>query len=351
MKNPKILLAVIILALLYAGCRKEKEIVKGNLPGTGKHPVSGQRINLDEMPNEMNNFIYLTLHDELRSAGTYEGEDAMLIMEAALNYHTGHPASDYDDIAIDTFEFAMPLVKTPAPIELADPPSEYVLLHDSLEVLWPVILDSVAAASGRVTFDSVNDPFNIVVDLEFVRYDRESEDAEQVAIVQVTTWVGNSPFASLGCEYTVSWWADGSQQTTNGCNGNSSNLTWAAKEIQKRLGPLCNAMPACGDYMAYVWPFTINAYQTYTAPGCTPTFHITWNGPAYNSCIWAGQSDFCMGPTELQNETDGIKCTAETYLAGSIIISYKVQSFYNTSFPYIYHNCNVTNGQCLPYHE
>ncbi|MEP7171144.1 MAG: hypothetical protein ABI855_17380, partial [Bacteroidota bacterium] len=229
MNTFKNLTMVIFIALLLYSCQKEKQIVKGKVPETN-NCLNAERIDPADMETAMNSFITLVNENNVIDCPDYEAQDALLIIEAALNYKTGTPAEDYYEVALDTTTFEMDLMRD-------GETGEFIFSNENMSDLWPTVLDAAMEAHNRVSFDSINDPFNIVVDLEFAEFDRESEASTQTAVIRVVTWVGNTPLIGYNCNYNEDWWADGSQQTTNGCNGNTSILSWAAREIQKRLSP------------------------------------------------------------------------------------------------------------------
>ncbi|MEO5571507.1 MAG: hypothetical protein ABIT08_13355 [Bacteroidia bacterium] len=343
MKTLKILSPIFFIALLFFSCKKEQQIVKGR-HFNSNNSLNALRIDDRDMVDSMNTFITQT-RQTTPSFHSYEAQDALLVMEAALNFHTGFPDSDYYELTADTLNFAMSFSKDVLT-------GEYMYAGLNMNSFWTVILDSTVNAANRVRFDSINQPFNIVVDLEFTNFNPDDTNSNQTATLRVITWVANSPLIGINCSYNSDWWADG-PFTGWGCGTNTSTTSWAAKEIQRRLSPQCRAMPAC-DYVANIWSGFIDPFLNCNAPGCTTCFTVAYPS-THPSCIWQGQTDLCMKKTvDLPCETVGIQCIAKYPIIGTstIIIGYNMHVYQNGGSPfYMYHTCDVIYGHCVPYHE
>jgi hypothetical protein len=332
MKTLKILLVFFLVALLYAGCRKEKEIVKSNQSTVGSH-FNGQRIEDRDMEAAMNHFITLTLNNRIAQCDDYEAQDALLIMEAALNYHTCMPDSDYYEIVADTFTIELTFVKPPESPEPGPDtgPQEFTLSHDTMATLWPIILDSVESANERVTFDSPNNPFNVVVDLEFIHFNPDSDVSAQTVTLQVVTWVANSVSPGITCSYGTNdyWYAFPDYALSNGgCGSNSSNTSSnCLKQMNKRLGPLCRGICDASYY--------------------SNIFGGDWGAdPGPSSCAsmsiyWSTSPNDCFSPTDIACYTQGAK-EAIAYFAnyysgpGNCIIVMHMHDWYtNIYYQYI----------------
>ncbi|MEP7169726.1 MAG: hypothetical protein ABI855_10190 [Bacteroidota bacterium] len=341
MKTLKILSPIFFIALLFFSCKKEQQIMKGRLPNEN-NSLNALRIDDRDMTDSMNTFITQTLQGST-SFHSYEAEDALLVMEAALNFHTGHPDSDYYELTKDTLNFSLSLSRNTLT-------GEYMYSGLNMNSFWPIILDSAKYAKNRVRFDSIHAPFNIVVDLEFTNFSPDDTNSTQTVTLRVVTWVANTPFIGINCSYTVDWLADG-PFTGYGCNGNASTTSWAYKEIQRRLSPLCREMPSC-DYVSNVWGGLIEPFYNYSATGCTDCFTVAYPS-SHHSCIWQAPNDLCMKyNTDLPCETAGIQCVAKFPIINTpnVIMAYHVIAHQNQGSPfYMYHTCDVIYGHCVPY--
>jgi hypothetical protein len=348
----KNLLVLFFIALLYAGCRKEKEIVNGNLPEV-KSTANVQRIDPEDMERAMNSFIEQTDPEAIGPPPEfldYDPEDALLIVEAALNYYTCMPDSDadYDEIAADTLTFEMNLVK--------DLEGSFIFSGSEMNTFWAAIADSAYHASNRAAFGDPNDPFNIVVDLEFTEYDRESEESTQTAAVQVITWVGNTPSSSWNCTFTQGLDAFPAYHTC----GPTTN--WSIKAIQQKLAPGCRGATTCG-YWSHITNPPIDFYyfsnQAPCSGGPSPCFSFDANYPSF---VWyyvdPGNQPlpyYCLSPTEMACTVTGLlhlgPCHAPddpTNLSLKLTVKgYNYEGGFQATgtHPY-FHICHIKYGKC-----
>jgi hypothetical protein len=313
MKNTLTLMFLLTILTMFVACKK-KEIVKDILPAAGN--PNGQRIDAENMEDAMNTFITLTREDNVDECSDYEARDALLIMEAALNYHTGTPAEQYDEIVPDTFNFQMNLVWD-------EKNSEFIFSTGQMESVWPEVLAAIASANTRVSFDDPNDPFNIVVDLEFLEFDPESQQEEQVAEVRVITLVGNIPYPIPwpSCTWdTTDYWYGFLQTVSHGCNTNSNTTSNCFKEMQKRLHINCRGTCEACYYSNITihnppnWPWYPGCIE------CPPN-----NTYLYYSDTLVGQ--VCFSPSELECYTNGVK-QASSFFSDRCLIATQLFEMY-----------------------
>jgi len=314
MKTIKKLLATFFIALLFFSC--EKEMTKNNSLGTGGTAVNNERIDPANMEDSMNVFIHNSI--EQNHFSNYEARDALLMIEAALNYHTGIPDSDYYEVAKDSITFQIYLVK--------DQNGEFIFDGDDMDERWPIYLDSAENAVNRVTFDDPNDPFNIVVDLEFTQFDPNSSASSQTATFYVITLVANGPIVLPfpNCEYgTNDYWNAFYQNFTWGCPPNTSTTSTCFAEMYKRLRPVCRGI-CSGGYFSEI----SNQWYYGLAPssaGLTCSPYWLFVTTAYPN------PQHCLTPAEMECFTGNCKIGAAfyaPYINGSSTVKKCVISFY-----------------------
>lgn len=273
---------IFCLALLMPSCEKEKNLNKN----ASLTSLSAERIPPDELEQAMNSFITLSLEDNPQFE-TYEVEDALLMIEAALNYHTATPNNGYDEIYIDSSTFNLTCNY------IADEP-RYDAYGDYINVIWAEVLNIARTAKERSPFEGESNPFNVVVDLEFVNPEQllsPPTSGNQIsAEVKIKTWVAHPYNLSSGnCDFGANdyWYAFPHYAPINGgCATNSTTASNSLRELNRRLSPLCRAV--CYDY-----DYFSNINGADWGPGGL--------GTCANYYLWSSFSGSdCLAPSDMQ---------------------------------------------------
>jgi hypothetical protein len=303
--------------------------------------MSLARMSDEDLSDEMNHFIYQTLQTN-PSYQAYEGRDAVLIFEAALNYHKCTPGEDYTEIEQDFDEMEVTLYKNES--------NEYEVRAQDIAQYYADLTTIVIQAVNRVEFDDPNSPFNIVVDLEFARFTPDPDQNTYAAVIKVNSWVANNAGGSFGCEYDTTdyWIATTFGGLQGGCNVNNATTSIAWKEIQKRLSTLCNSVTTCSyfSFVSYSYSTGMSG-PTSSNPNCPVSY--LWHNANHSDCI---------SPNDMQCYTNGAKYLANYYkpfVPGSStiyksIIAYKIDQDLISGIPsYYFHPLNVKYGKCSTY--
>jgi|GEM_PF-2481654 len=303
------LAAAVSLALLMHSCEKEKSLTVGSPAGGGSMAGSEQRIPQDSMEYEMNWFINQSKQSTPSFNKLYEAYDALLIFEAALNYHTGKPDSSYDMIFVDSTSLNLQV--------LFDQDQTKFRLANNLSILadWLVFKNRAQTAKQNVPPSIANlgvgAPFNIVVDLEFLLPDSIWEPTVSAlgsaVPVVMKTWVGNKSLGSLGpCNWdpNETWYATYGDAPNRNCGSNTQTIPLFQAMLQRITAP-CRMDPTTQWFVAYIssWGisgppsgggYSIFYYPNNPPPGCPTSFlFYTDNYPGYANwkCLTAQEEE------------------------------------------------------------
>lgn len=279
----------------------EKEISKNSpLP---KQP-NAERINPEEMESAMNNFIRES-QEGTPQFQSYEAQDALLVIEAALNFHTATPNNSYDDVYVDNSAFTLTCYYN-------EERQEYDVIGDLINVVWPEVLEMANSARSRSPFSSNQNAFNSVVDLEFSNIEllqSPPDNGESVVVeVAISTVVANGPNGPnfpWPCTYGANDYWNGYYQSTSpgGCGSNTNTTSTCFKEMYKKLSASCNGF-CDGGYFTNI-TFNSQLYTVY--PG------NTWHCTPYNTYLHKapyGTGQVCFTPTEMNCFTEGARAAA-----------------------------------------
>jgi hypothetical protein len=332
--NFTIIIALTVFTLIFS-CRKSDLYDSSDrTPGN----MSLARMSEEDLSDEMNHFIYQTLQTN-PSYQAYEGRDAVLIFEAALNYHKCTPGEDYTEIEQDFDEMEVTLYKNES--------NEYEVRAQDIAQYYADLTTIVTQAVTRVEFDDPDSPFNIVVDLEFAHFTPDPDQNTYAAVIKVNTWVANNAGGSFNCEYGSNdyWKATSFGGNSGGCNGNTNTTSIAWRQIMKRLSSICTEFPACANkYASFVYKKDFDGLSpspTNPNPFC-PTPYL-WYGSNHSECI---------SPSDMQCYTDGAKYLANINKgnSGDQIFGYWIMQSFNSTPTMIYKwKVEVTYGICSTY--
>jgi hypothetical protein len=322
-----------LIMMITLSCEKEKKLQTFSTKGENSIAL---RLTPDELVRHTNSFITQSLSGEW-NLGNYKFQDAVLILEGALNYRTCTPHEYYDEIATDSASFSLSIFRNES--------DEWVADAERIITLWNRLLTHSREVRVRLGNESY---FNIVADLEITRVNYETENIE----ISVVIWVGQNKYTLHPCDFsTTDYWYAG---TLGPCSiGSGSVLLGSWDIIEMKLNPFaCFGQPRCDYYSDISWK-TFNPYNQQgpilvCGTGCNSLNHI-WMGN------WLNQ---CLSPAELKCERDAIRSLSlcnKPLVTGSLTeykhpISYDVNvDPYYTNNWWAFHGAKVYYGKCNSY--
>lgn len=287
MKSIKLIVLTCFLFTL-TNCNKE------TLVPTSNFHAQLSRLSPDDLDNTMNEFITLTIENNVINAPDLEARDALLVLEAAINYHTCLPSEVFDEVIPDTFEIEMDLIK--------NSDGEFIYKHELLANQWPELLARSNDAVNQVNFEDPDEPFNLVIDLEFTEFQENYAEENQIGVIRAIVWVGNLSLPLLDpCYFNATdyWSATSYFGTPPNCGTNTNTNSTAIKELQRRLTSRCMEVTNC-SYYSYItgWAVYPAFWQPYIGTFCSG-FYLMWFDDIYYN--------YCLSPYELGCYVSGAK--------------------------------------------
>jgi hypothetical protein len=182
MKTQKVLLVTLISGMIFS-CNKD-QVSDQPVSGANSNSDSVQRIAPEHLESSYNDFITETM-DDAPEYISYEVQDALLVLEAALNYHYGEPTEDYIMLAIDSSTFTWRIDK--------DQSEEFMLLSQYVSGEWNELFDYFEESPSRTDFGESGSEIIVYVNLEFPDLRIDSTQTTQNVTVKGYACVGFYP--------------------------------------------------------------------------------------------------------------------------------------------------------------